>query len=54
MRTVTSVIIPMRPSEPRIISRTSGPAEDAGMVGIFMVPLRVSIVPPANIFSMRP
>ena len=42
------------PSEPKINCRKSGPAEDAGHVGITKVPFGVMIFPPAKRFSIRP
>jgi len=53
-RTVACVITPMRPSEPSIHSRRSGPAAEAGKVGMSSVPVGVSTRAPANIASMRP
>ena len=54
VQTVTSVMMPMRPSEPSTISRRSGPADEAGKVGSSRDPAGVSMLPPANICSMRP
>ena len=53
-RTVASVRIPSRPSEPRTSWRRSGPAADAGCGGISSVPAGASSVPPANSASIRP
>lgn len=54
IRSLASVRMPMRPSEPMIHSRRLGPAEEAGRVGISNSPVGAVSLPPANSCSMRP
>ena len=53
-RSVASVTIPSRPSDPRIAWRRSGPAAEAGCGGSSSVPAGASTVPPAKSASIRP
>lgn len=54
IRTVTEVMTPKAPSEPRISWRRSGPAAERGARPVSMVPSGVARVRPSTISSKRP